>query len=113
MDEGLGRSIVSLREINTISGLRVTNGGEKQTHQQFVDDTKLMGHPSVQEAGSFKQCLERFGRASSLEVNAQKSQIFFFNTPRVTRHNIYQIPGFQESSLSSKYMGTPLIKLHY
>ena len=68
-----------------------------------------MGHPSIQEAGSIKQCLELFGRASGLEVNAQKYQVFIFNTPRVTRNNIFRILWFQESFLFSKYLGTPLI----
>ena len=69
----------------------------------------LMGHPSVQEAGSFKQCLDLFGIALGCEVNDKKSQVFFFNTPRVTQKNIGWILRFKESSLLSKYLGTRLI----
>ena len=47
MVEGLGRSISSLRDSNSIRGLRGTTGGDKQTHQQFVDDTILMRYPYV------------------------------------------------------------------
>ena len=47
MAEGLGRSIAILRERNTIGGLRVTIGGGKKTHHQFVDVNMIMGHPSV------------------------------------------------------------------
>ena len=61
MAEGLGRSILALRDSNSFRGLRGTSRGDKQTHQQFVDDTMLMGHPSIQEAGSFKHCLDIFG----------------------------------------------------
>ena len=46
---------------------------DPQTHQQFVDDTMLMGHPSVQEAQSFKKSLNLFAKASGLEVNPNKS----------------------------------------
>ena len=42
-------------------------------HHLFVDDTMLMGHPSIQEARKFKQFLEYFGKALGLEINEQKS----------------------------------------
>ena len=48
-------------------------GMEKQTHQQFMDDTMLMGHPSVQEARAFKKRLRLFIEALGLEFNADKS----------------------------------------
>ena len=54
MEECLGRSIADLRHNNGIKGLSLNPRAGKQTHQQFVDDTMLMGHPSVQEAGHFK-----------------------------------------------------------
>ena len=68
---------MALRKRNTIRGLRETIGGEKQTRQQFVDDTMLMGHPSIEEDGSFKPFLEIFGRAFVLEVSAKNHKIFF------------------------------------
>ena len=73
MAEGLGRSISTLREDNSIRGLRGNNEGASHSHQQFVDNTMLMGYPSVQEASRFRKCLDQFGNASGLEVNAQKS----------------------------------------
>ena len=81
MVEWSGRSISTLRDRNSIRGLRVTTRGEKQNHQNFFDETMLMGHPFIQEDGSFKHCLKLFGRASGLEVNEKKSQVLFFNTP--------------------------------
>ena len=47
MAEGLGRSISALTDSNSIKGLHGTNGGDRHTHQQFVDDTMLMGYPYV------------------------------------------------------------------
>ena len=54
MAAGLGRSISALRDNNEIRGPSLNPWAGKQTHQQFVDDTMLMGHPLVQEAGHFK-----------------------------------------------------------
>ena len=67
---------------------------EKKTHQQFVADTMLMGHPSVQEARAFKSCLVIFAKVSGLEVNPKKSQMFFFISPLITQRNIGKILGF-------------------
>jgi len=68
----------------------------------------LMGHPSFQEARAFKNYLNQFSKASGLEVNPLKSQVFFFNTPGITQHNILRIFGFSKGSLPSKYLGFPL-----
>ena len=81
---------------------------DKQTHEQFVDDTMLMGHPSVQKDRAFKTILTTFAKASGLAVNSEKSQIFFFNTPLITQRNIRIILGFKKGSLSTKYLGVPL-----
>ena len=70
----------------------------------------LMGMASVREAKAIKQTLEAFKRASGLEVNKDKSQIFYFNTPLVTRRNITRILEFVEGSLPSKYLGAPLLE---
>ena len=68
----------------------------------------LMGHPSIQETGSFKKCLTLFSKYSSLQVNLKKTQIFFFNTPRVTQRNIICILGYSVGTLSSNYLGAPM-----
>ena len=47
MGEGLGRSISALTGSNSIKGLRGTNGGDRNTHEQFLDDIMLMGYPSM------------------------------------------------------------------
>lgn len=61
-------------------GLSPHEGMQAQTHHQFLDDTMLMGMAFVREAKVIKQTLEAFKRASGLEVNKDKSQIFYFNT---------------------------------
>ena len=47
-----------------------------------MDDTILMGHRLVQGEIYFKKCLTTFSKASVLEVNPEKYQIFLFNTPK-------------------------------
>ena len=55
-----------------------------QAHQQFVYDTMLMGHPSVQEAQSFKKIMNLFAKDFGLDVNLNKSWVFFMNTAPAT-----------------------------
>ena len=81
---------------------------DPQTHQQFVDENMLMGPSSVYKATGIKYCLNIFLVASGLEINKEKSQTYFFNTPRITKRNILRILEFSEGSLPSKYLGTPM-----
>lgn len=48
----------------------------------------LMGATSVREARAIKSTLKIFKKVSGLEVNKDKSHIFFFNTNLATRRNI-------------------------
>ena len=68
--EGLSNIIQAKEEASRIRGLVLHKYMKKQTHQQFMDDTMLMGHPSIQEARAFKSSLSLFAKASSLAVNA-------------------------------------------
>ena len=48
--EGLSFLIAAQVDSGAIRGVKVHEGAPSQTHQQFVDDTMLMGCPSVQES---------------------------------------------------------------
>ena len=106
--EGLGRLLKNLRDQRKIEGLQLCPGAEVQTHQQFVDDTMLMGRSTIKEAEMLKRCLNLFLKASGLEINKEKSQVYFFNTAKRIRREILRILEFQEGSLPSKYLGAPL-----
>lgn len=80
--DGLGRVLKAKRQEGKLSSLKPYEGMQAQTHQQFVDDTMLMAMASVREAKAIKQTLEAFKRESGLEVNKDKSQFFYFNTPQ-------------------------------
>jgi hypothetical protein len=107
--EGLSRSIHAAVENNLLKGLPLHGISPPISHSQFVDDTLLMGSPTVREANSLLVILQTFSDASGLDCNKDKSQIFFFNTPPPIQRHISDILGFNRSSLPSKYLGIPLI----
>jgi hypothetical protein len=107
--EGLSRSIHAAIEQNLLTGLPLHGISPPISHSQFVDDTLLMGSPTVREASSLQEILQTFSEASGLDCNKEKSQIFFFNTPPQIQRHISDILGFNRSSLPSKYLGIPLI----
>eukprot|EP00253_Pinus_taeda_P004744 PITA_04744 len=109
MMEGLGRAIKSTKEEGKIQGLKLFGNRQDLTHQQFVDDTMLLGIPIVKEAQAYKQILQDFAIAAGTEVSLSKSKILFFNTNIAIQSNISRILGFQRDMLPSKYSGVLLI----
>ena len=77
MMEGLGRAIKHAKVVGNIRGIQLFDNGQALTHQQFVDSTMFQGIPAVKEALAYKQILNDFAMASSLEVNLSKYKIFF------------------------------------
>ena len=108
MAEGLSHLLKSKAKSGELRGIRLMDTMDSHTHQQFIDDTMLMGHPSVQEVRSFKYCLNLFAKASGLAVNQAKSRVFFLNTAPASQRNILRILGFSKGSFPSKYLGVPL-----
>jgi hypothetical protein len=107
--EGLSRSIHAAVENKSLTGLPLHGLTPPISHSQFVDDTLLMGSPTIREANAIQEILSSFSEASGLDCNRGKSQIFFFNTPPPIQRHISAILGFSRSSLPSKYLGIPLI----
>ena len=95
---------------NTIKGISIIEELEPKTHQQFLDDTMPMGPSMVQEARGIKDGLDTFLEASKLEINKVKSQVYFFNPPKIMKRNILRILGFSVGELPSKYLGALLAK---
>eukprot|EP00253_Pinus_taeda_P001854 PITA_01854 len=107
MAEGLGRSIKSTQQSQLLRGLSLHNSSAF-THQQFVDDNMLFGHPSVQEDLQLKYLLSNFSDTSGASINKSKSQNFFFHTLATTQAAIARTLGFSIAVLPSKYLGAPL-----
>eukprot|EP00253_Pinus_taeda_P006641 PITA_06641 len=108
MVEGLSRLLHHVVSSNAVRGLAL-HSLNPFSHQQFVDDTMLFGHPSSQEAKAFKSLRSLFSEASGTSINASKSQLFFFNAPVSTQRNIARILGFFIAALPSKYLGAHLM----
>ena len=108
MAEGLSRLLHSVISSHALKGISL-HGLHPLSHQQFVDDTMLFGHPSSQEAITFENLLSLFSEASGTSINASKSQLFFFNTLATTQRNITRILGFSRAVLPLKYLGAPLL----
>jgi len=62
MAEGLSHSITVDLHANKLSGLQPHASAPPSTHQQFVDDTLLMGLPTIREASSIKTIFLTFLR---------------------------------------------------
>jgi hypothetical protein len=110
MVEGLGKALKAAVASNNIKGLIFFGDDLLISHQQFIDDTMLMGVPFICESKTIKKVLFDFMDASSTSMNQGKSQLFFFNTSHVVHGHISRILGFQRSSLVFKYLGVPLIE---
>ena len=67
----------------------------------------LMGPSTVQEAHGLKEGLDTFLEASGLEINKDKSQVYFFNTLKITNKHILGIMELSKGGLPSKiFRGT-------
>lgn len=78
----------------------------------------LHGTPTVKEAQGFKAILNLFIQASGMDLNLDKSSVFFFHTHLVVQNHLTNILGFKRRNLPSKYLGIPLTskpwqKLHW
>jgi len=72
MVEGLGCIIKNTLQTQQLRGILV-HDSPTITHQQFVDDNMLFGHPSFQEALMFKSMLDDYLEASGASINTAKS----------------------------------------
>jgi hypothetical protein len=80
MEEGLSCSIQASIENHTLTGLPLHGIDPPVSHSQFVDDTLMMGSPMVHEAQKILSTIQTFCNTSGMDINKEKSQIFFFNT---------------------------------
>jgi len=68
-----------------------------------------MGSPTDREAHRICNLLQYFCDASGMDINKEKYQIFFLNTPHHVQLHITLLLSSTHSSLMSKYLGIPLI----
>jgi hypothetical protein len=109
MVEGLSHFIQASIADKYLVGLPLHGIDPLVSHSQFIDDTLMMGSPTIQEAHKILHILQTFCDALGMDINRDKSHIFFFNTPVPVQLHITTILGFTRSSLPSKYLGIPLL----
>jgi hypothetical protein len=109
MEEGLGRYLKASIVEGSLKGIPIHNIHTAPSHNQFVDDTLLMNTLISQEAIKINSIITDFVEASGMALNLDKSHLFFFNTPVVIQNHISRLLGIPKSSISSNYIGIPLI----
>lgn len=80
MVEVLGCNISKARGDGRWKGIGVARGEELVSHQQFSNDTLLLGESSPREARVMKYLLENYCLTLGQQVNWNKYEITFFNT---------------------------------
>lgn len=73
-----------------------------------MDDTTLIGVASIREVTCLRKVLEIYLASSNQQINEDKSNIFFFNTPKLIEQRIANIPHFRIGKLPVDYLGIPL-----
>ena len=110
MVETLGRSIKHAQNLTKIQGISVADNIDNTTHQQFADDTILVGLNTRNEAKKYKIVIDKYTKASTQMINTEKSKFFFLNTPKEEEDYIYNLLGYKKRIFSCKYLGIFLDK---
>jgi hypothetical protein len=77
-------------------------------HLVFADDVILLSRGDIHFVTSLFQQLAIFGRTSGLEINANKSSIYFGGVSNNMKQLILLDTGFAEGSFPFRYLGVPL-----
>ena len=78
------------------------------SHQQFIDDSIVMGEASVKNARILKRDLEDYSLAFGQLINWNKSLIYFMNVSMERKLKIKKIIGCEIGTLPGSYLGLPL-----
>lgn len=77
MAEAFGHAFSQAQIEKKINGIPVTKNVPNITHQQYVDDTILPSESTTAEEKNIKTIIQSYAAASSQNINADKSKIFF------------------------------------
>ena len=78
------------------------------SHQQFVDDSIVMGEASVKSYRILKRALEDYGLATGQLINWNKSLIYFMNVNMDRQLKIKNIIGCEIGSFLGSYLSLPM-----
>lgn len=69
-------------------GRRISPAIEGITRQQFMDDTILMGKPTIKEAKEFRRILNLYEKVPYQMINMDKNIVFFINMEEIRQRGI-------------------------
>jgi hypothetical protein len=93
MEEGLSYFIKDSIADRSLVGIPLHGIDPSVSHNKFFDDTLMLGSPMVQEAQKIPYILQTFCASLGMEINRDKSKIFFFNTALPVQLHITTISG--------------------
>lgn len=108
MVEALGKYLLKLVFEGSFQGLKPCSSNLVCSHQQFIDDTILLGSSTIREGRTLKNALNLISKASGQMINWNKSSLLFFNTPEIKKRRIAHILGCDIGSFPSTYLGLHL-----
>lgn len=92
----------------TLAGIRMKRKCPIVSHLLFTDDSLVFLEATPKYCSNFWDLISCFSKASGLEVNSQKSSLFFSpNTLTDTRNEIKVLLGMNEMDTDVKYLGLP------
>jgi hypothetical protein len=107
--EVLSRLLHHQESLSILKGIQIGKHCPPITHLLFVDDLLIFAKATSSEARIIKTCLDSYGAWSGQQVNEAKSSILFSkNTLTSIIRSIKGIIPFQDTPLSSSYLGLPL-----
>ncbi|XP_059070509.1 uncharacterized protein LOC131860151 [Cryptomeria japonica] len=112
MAECLGRCIGKLVEKGEFCGLKPSSADQVCSHQQFVDDSIIMGKASMQDSRSLKKVLDSYGTTTGQLINWSKGFVYFINTLKRRQIKMSNILGCQLGNLPASYLWLPLCQDH-
>ncbi|XP_074277513.1 uncharacterized protein LOC141601143 [Silene latifolia] len=83
-------------------------GHIKLNHLLFADDLILFSKGTESAIMWLLRSFSTFYAASDLQLNQEKSEIYFNGMPEAAMANILQVSGFHRGTLPFKYLGVPI-----
>jgi hypothetical protein len=108
--EVISRLLLRQESHDLLQGIKIARNCAAVSHLLFADDLILFAKATSVEAVHLKSCMDIYCRWSGQAINCSKSSIHFSkNTASSTINSISGIFPFKRASISSKYLGLPLL----